>query len=419
MNNNNNSNNANREANQVSSSCEDEIDAGSRSSGSDPEDRSGSYGDSDDRGDGGSNGSEASYPNFPLLHSMLKHEKIRTRFLDEEGIIQSSCPMSTSGWIRTLFIGRARALDHVYFPWTIAVINATIFSVLDNTVFESDYGDSSEDWASLFTFALNATLGFLLVFRLNRAAVRFWVAREKWGNIVAELRNSVSSLLVHGNHDLANRDEAIRWLAAFPLASKDFIRGEAHYAYKGYAGILSKAQLERMQRNNKHPPLFVAYQIRQHAQAIFKISAVDANSVSMALGRSQQMNLLETLINNLVKEMGGLERIKGTPLPIVYVSHLRTFLMINLLLLPYIWGRSWGLYTIPIVAVAAFAYLGLEAAAAEVEAPFQKERHNALDMDRYCCAVLSNIQQLLMNWADSSTNRKIGVSLDSNGTVVS
>ena len=88
-----------------------------------------------------------------------------------------------------------------------------------------------------------------------------------------------------------------------------------------------------------------------------------------------------------------MERIKSTPLPIVYVSHLRTFLLFNLLLFPYVFGPSWGWSTIPIVAASAFAWFGIECAAAEVESPFGKDRVNALNMDSYVIGLLSTMQQ--------------------------
>jgi hypothetical protein len=41
---------------------------------------------------------------------------------------------------------------------------------------------------------------------------------------------------------------------------------------------------------------------------------------------------------------------KQQPLPIIYVSHLRTFMMISLFLYPLIFGAAWGYTTIPAVA---------------------------------------------------------------------
>jgi len=112
------------------------------------------------------------YSGFPLLQSMLKYEKERTSFLSEEGKMQFNCPKSTAGWVRTLFILRGRALDWVAFPWCFVVLHATLYTALDQRYDIGFKEESLDDWRTLFTFALNATLGFLLVFRLNRAAVR-------------------------------------------------------------------------------------------------------------------------------------------------------------------------------------------------------------------------------------------------------
>lgn len=290
------------------------------------------------------------YDHFPLLQGLLKHEIERNSFLDEEGVVQSKCPKSTSGWMRTIFVGSPRAFDYVWPPWIFAVLHATIFSFLKHyDIITFSRASTLDDWRSLFTFALNSTLGFLLVFRLNRAAIRFWDAREKWGTIVADVRNLVSSLLVHGNHDLAVRDEAIRWACAFPLACKDFIREEIEWSSRGYAGILREKQVRLMEQKNKHPPLFAALQIRQAIHVL--MSSNKDMDLAGTLSRAQQLQSMESLIDALIRNMGALERIKSTPLPIVYVTHLRTFLLINLLLLPYLWGQSWGWYAVPIVGI--------------------------------------------------------------------
>ena len=84
--------------------------------------------------------------------------------------------------------------------------------------------------------------------------------------------------------------------------------------------------------------------------------------LALSMAWSQQLAMLEEQWTIMLDKCGGMARIKGTPLPIVYVSHLRTFLVISLLLYPYVWGREWGWGTIPIVALAAFCLLGIEAA---------------------------------------------------------
>jgi putative membrane protein len=95
-----------------------------------------------------------------------------------------------------------------------------------------------------------------------------------------------------------------------------------------------------------------------------------------------------------------MERIRSSPLPLVYVAHLRTFLLLFLIALPYLSEPSWGWATIPIVAVTSFALLGLETAAVECEAPFRQDRTNHLNIGSYCLLLLSNVQQSLQHAVD-------------------
>jgi putative membrane protein len=244
---------------------------------------------------------------------------------------------------------------------------------------------------------LNSTLAFLLVFRLNRAASRFWVARRFWGDIVAKTRSLVSGVIVHGEHNRFYRDETIRWTAAFSIATMDFLRGEADIVFENYGGILSTQEVNTLIKQT-HPPMYAADQIRFCLKRLFSVD-VDA-SMSIAISRPQEMDTLEKQLNSMIWCGGGMERIKATPLPMVYVSHLRTFLILNLILFPWVFGPTWGWITIPIVAVSAFAWLGIECAALEVERPFFKNRVNSLNMDGYVLGLLSTIQQQITNHAD-------------------
>ena len=47
----------------------------------------------------------------------------------------------------------------------------------------------------MYNLVLTTALAFLLVFRLNRVAVRWWDTRTKWGLIVAEARILTSCIL--------------------------------------------------------------------------------------------------------------------------------------------------------------------------------------------------------------------------------
>jgi putative membrane protein len=112
------------------------------------------------------------------------------------------------------------------------------------------------------------------------------------------------------------------------------------------------------------------------------------------------MRYMENKIDVIILEFGGLERVKGTPLPIVYVAHLRLFLLGYLLSLPYVYGHTWGWFTIPAVFITGYALLGIDGAAVECESPFKQNRPNHLNMESFCLTALTNIEQLVIHHAD-------------------
>jgi putative membrane protein len=174
-----------------------------------------------------------------------------------------------------------------------------------------------------------------------------------------------------------------------------------------FAGLVSKQELPKLE-GQKHPPLYAARRVRCHLKAIFQLS--HDTHIATANQWTQECRALDQQLNVMMDMCGGMERIKGTPLPIVYVSHLRTVLLLTLILFPYVFGPLWKWTTIPLVAVAAFVWLGIEAASSEVECPFRQNRVNALNMDAYCEGLLVTILQEVKNHVDDEMEIKECVS---------
>lgn len=278
-------------------------------------------------------------------------------------------------------------------------INAIFWTLLNEYAFSINYG-FVENWEIFIGLVVNTSLSFLLVFRLNRAAERFWLARQTWGRLVADTRNFVSGIEAHGAHDPVKRDIAIRWVAAFPIATMQYMRDIPDVPPGMLSGILSLSNVKLLAAA-PHPPLYASNQVRVALTDLFCITADTASG--MAHAWALQMDTLEKTLNNMMDQEGAMERIRSTPLPLVYVAHLRTFLLLFLLSLPYVWYPSWGWSTIPIVFITSFAMLGLEGSAMEVECPFRRDRTNHLDMDDFCLVALSTIQQTVCE----ATNRDI------------
>lgn len=306
-------------------------------------------------------------------------------------------PKSTDGWFRTLFVLEGRALDQIMMPWILVTVNGVVWTLISQMYIKDFRGSSRSSYESIFGLILSSSLSFLLVFRLNRSAERFWAARMSWGTIIASSRAIVGGILVHGRHDQTHRDEVIRWTAAFSVVLAHFMRGISKLDPGTVGGILDEAEIEELEILS-HPPILVAERIRMNLVAALHYD--EKTPFSIAQGRSQRLDTLEREVNTIILHMGALERIHATPLPLVYVTHLRTFLVGFLLGFPYVWEPSLGYATIPVVILIAFALLGLEGAAMEVEAPFEKNRPNHLNMDAYCLVLLKNILQLIKKDAD-------------------
>ena len=96
-----------------------------------------------------------------------------------------------------------------------------------------------------------------------------------------------------------------------------------------YAGILNKDQIKKLKRST-HPPIHAGDICRWHLHQLFTVSGSENVNFSVAQERIQQLSTLEHQLNALQDDLGALERIKATPLPLVYVTHLRTWLVLFL-----------------------------------------------------------------------------------------
>jgi len=342
------------------------------------------------------------YKKFPFLQTLLKTEIIRIGAMRVAGGFMKNTVKGHDGWFKTIFVCRERALDSFLVPWL--VVNFwTVLWVIINMLTPSKQPLYSLHGRVDISVLFSGSLAFLLVFRLNRVAVRWWDVRTMWGKTVEQCRVIVSMILEHAPPTSENYNrqhymyQAVGWVAAFPIAMKQFLRGEESINPDELSGFLTVDQVELME-SSQHPALYAASEIRHNLKRLFYVNK--STPFSVAVAWSSQMRMLEESLMQLIASVGGMERIKSTPLPIVYVTHLRTFLFLYLLLLPLIYVEEWGWNTVPAIALLSFGLLGIDGAAHECERPFEKGRANHMDMEGYCCLVLKNILQLMIHSAD-------------------
>lgn len=122
------------------------------------------------------------------------------------------------GWLIMFFDPRNRGLRQIAMPMLIIAIVTGAYTRVAALAYQSDECEDLESGRLAFGFVLSA-LSFLLVFRLNRAAVRHYEARQLCGWIMIHCRNtalSATTALSRSHLDL--RDRLCELAVAFPVA---------------------------------------------------------------------------------------------------------------------------------------------------------------------------------------------------------
>jgi ion channel-forming bestrophin family protein len=99
---------------------------------------------------------------------------------------------------------------------------------------------------------------------------------------------------------------------------------------------------------------------------------------------------LTTLINNL----GGMERIRATPVPFAYAAHLQMFIMLYFLALPFGLYEKFHWISIPVIGIVSLILLGINEIGVEIEDPFGDDP-NDLPMDEICENIEKNVREIL------------------------
>ena len=335
-----------------------------------------------------------------LVSRMLAPDAVASR--REAVAAASACHQRYDGsdYIGTVLLLRARALDRIRKPW-LCVMAVTLLWVVPVMSARASGHINLDQFVGAYNLVLT-TLSFLLVFRLNRAAIRFWSCRQLWGKLIEVGRQLTAGAALHCRHAPAARDALAAWTCAFAVASKDLLRGNAALDAAQPRGILSSHDCAAASQA-RHMPLFCAAAMRAALVTALgpgALSAAEADAplaaaLATATHRAACLRTLDVHVDELIGQVGGMERIRATPLPLVYVAHLRTFLLCYLLFMPLVYVGHWQWGTIPAMALVAFALLGVEGAAAECESPFAL-RANHLAMDAYAAALIANVAEVLV-----------------------
>lgn len=215
----------------------------------------------------------------------------------------------------------------------------------------------------LFFSLLGVILSLMLVFRLNTSYNKWWEGRVAWGNLVNQSRSFASNLqalLPKDDHE--SRKFFAAQISNFAYTLQSRLRDAKNWHEieplgKEYLACLQKA---------KNVPYRIATQMYERVEVKVKEGVFHQTDKQHLFGQ------LEVLVN----VMGMCERIKNTPIPFSHSSYIKTFILIYVLSLPLGIVGTLFYYTIPTVALIAYALVGVEVVSEEVEEPFGTEAND-------------------------------------------
>ncbi|MET0386745.1 MAG: bestrophin family ion channel [Polyangiales bacterium] len=241
---------------------------------------------------------------------------------------------------------------------------------------------------------ISLALGVFLGFRNNTSYDRYWEGRRLWGRLVNDAR-SFARLVLHvvdaeatrataldrGATDALQRDMVYRMIA-YVHSLRMHLRNQLS-DLGPLTAFLPEAEIAALpvQRN---VPIAVLQTISTRVLAARRAGVL----------RHRDVHLLENMLTDICDVQGGCERIKNTPIPWSYTVLMHSIVAVYCFALPFGLVGTTQLATPLVVALIAYAFLGLDAVGDELEDPFGSD-YNDLPLDTLARMIEVNLRQLL------------------------
>ena len=223
---------------------------------------------------------------------------------------------------------------------------------------------------------LGVALGMLIVFRTNSSNGRYWEGRSHWGMLINQSR----SLVRIGHVWAGPADDLARLVTAYVLAVKQVLRDDMNL--EELAHYLPGRLYERI-CSVGNPPTRVARAIEEWIHEKQLIGKIDTRTAAV----------MQNLLNLMVDQQGGCEKIHKTPLPFIYASLIKMSLTLYVFSLPFVLIEKVGFAAPAIAALVALGMMGIEEAGVEIEDPFGLEP-NDLPLEQLCTTIARDTAQL-------------------------
>lgn len=240
------------------------------------------------------------------------------------------------------------------------------------------------DQPILVSLIPGVVLGLLLVFRTNTAYERFWEGRKLIGGIIVTARSLARQVWVNipekSAQDCGDKLIFIRLISAFFVAMKLHLRQES--IDEQLSLLLTEEQTLELSQTNKMP-LKITQWMSSYFLRWYQSGYID----------SYQLISYNSLLNQLIEYLTGCERVRNTPIPKAYASHLSHLLFLYCMAIPFQLVATLKWWTPPVAGLICFTLVGIEAIGLEIENPFGNDL-NDIPLDNLCNNLYLEIDEL-------------------------
>ncbi|CDZ97725.1 Bestrophin/UPF0187 [Phaffia rhodozyma] len=294
---------------------------------------------------------------------------------------------------------------------------------------------------------LSVVTGLMLSLRSESSTSRWKEGRILWDSVSTIIRTFIRnvSLGLAPRESLTSEqcekaEDLMGLIVAFPIALKHHLRGEKGVSYPDLEGLLPQAYISSLRRTDA-PVRFAPHPIIKQipslpsSSSLYELPVVPPSPSSLSPSSSSPMvrrlssalsvpgpsnlplsilRLIHAYLDGLAKEgvlkpgvaegtgglvdgltraLGGAERIRDTHVPLSISIHFQQMLSLYLLSIPPQLASKLRYWTIPVTAIAAFCFLGVDGIGATLGEPFGYHP-SALQLDLFTTQILHESLEL-------------------------
>ncbi len=232
-----------------------------------------------------------------------------------------------------------------------------------------------------FLSAMGILLSLLLLFRTNTAYDRFYEGRRAWGVLVNNSRNLAAYLNALLPSDRSeDRLFYTKMIANFAFSLENRLRNDNKVDGLEDAGASELSELTHYD----HVPNGVVAQLQLRTERLYREGVfTDSHLIN-----------LNPMLLVFLDVAGICERIKSTPIPFSYSFFIKVFILMYILVMPFMIIDEYGYLTIPAVIAVSYILVGLEIIGEEIQEPFGLERNN-LPLNQIAQTIRLNVHELM------------------------